>query len=332
MEIFFLDLPSTDPCLNLALEEHIFRRMPRGSACFLLWQNDKTVVVGRHQNTLAEINEPYIRCHGVQVVRRLSGGGAVYHDLGNLNYTFLTDAPEGGRVDLSFFCQPVAGALEALGVPVRLSGRNDLTVDGRKFSGSAQYVREGRVLHHGTLLFESDLSAADEALRVDPEKTRAKGVPSVRSRVANLRPYLPEGISLARFKALLTERLFPGENIMPYTLTAGDLAAAEALRSSRYAAWAWNYGESPPCTLLRRRRVEGCGTVEAHIDLRDGRIAALTFRGDFFSTVEPEELAAGLVGLPLTEEALAPVLAGTDAGVYFTGLDSRALLDILCTG
>lgn len=332
MKMTFIDVSTTDPAFNLALEQYVFDQMPRDRGYFILWQNDNAIIVGRHQNTLAEINEDYVRDHGIQVVRRLSGGGAVYHDLGNLNFTYIVNAAQGPRVDLKLFCRPVAEALRSLGVEAQVNGRNDITIGGRKFSGNAQYVREGRVMHHGTIMFDSDLTVIGKALQVNREKIAAKGVRSIKSRVTCVRPHLPEDVSLAEFKARLLESMFRDQSMEPYTLSAEDLAAVEVLRERRYNTWEWNYGASPACTILRRRRVEGCGTVEAYIQADKGRITAMEFRGDFFSTVEPEMLARRFIGLRPAEEDYRTALERVDAGAYFTGLDTAALLDILCHG
>lgn len=332
MQMTFLDVRTTDPTFNLALEQYVFDRMPRDRGYFLLWQNDNAIIVGKHQNTLAEINEDFVRERGIRVVRRLSGGGAVYHDLGNLNFTYIVDAAQGPRLDLQLFCRPVADALRSLGVDARINGRNDITIDGKKFSGNAQYVREGRVMHHGTILFDSDLTVLGQALNVNREKIAAKGVPSARSRVTSVRPYLPEDIPLLEFKARLLESMLRGQAMERYTLTEADIAAVEELRERRYNTWEWNYGASPACSILRRRRVEGCGTVEAYIRADRGRITDIQFRGDFFSAVEPEALARRFLGLRPVEEDYRAALDGVDVGTYFTGLDSAGLLDILCHG
>lgn len=332
MPMTFIDVSTTDPTFNLALEQYVFDRMPRDRGYFLLWQNDNAIIVGKHQNTLAEINEDFVRERGIRVVRRLSGGGAVYHDMGNLNFTYIVDASQGMQLDMKLFCQPVADALRALGVDAQVNGRNDITIDGQKFSGNAQYVREGRVMHHGTIMFDSDLTVVGQALNVNKEKIAAKGVKSVKSRVTSVRPHLPRDISLQEFKSKLLESMFRGQPMEEYTLTEADIAAVEELRAQRYNTWEWNYGASPACSLLRRRRVEGCGTVEAYIQTDKGRITSLQFRGDFFSTVEPEELARRFVGLRPVEEDYRTALEGVDAGLYFTGLDSGTLLDILCHG
>lgn len=325
----FIDVESTDPAFNLALEQYVFDSLPRDRGWFMLWRNHNAIVVGRHQNTLAEINEEAVRERGVTVVRRLSGGGAVYHDLGNLNFTFIQDAGQGGRLDMSLFCRPVAQALQAMGVDARINGRNDITIDGRKFSGNSQYIRDGRVMHHGTILYDSDLDTVAQVLRTDPEKVQAKGVRSVRSRVTTVRAYMPHPVPLEEFKARLLEEVSRERPMERYDLTQADMAAVEAIKEARYSRWEWNYGVSPPCDLLRRRRVEGCGTVEARLHLTEGRIAGIAFFGDFFSAVEPEELAALLQGCPLQEAALRGRMEGLDISRYFAGLTGEALTDLL---
>ncbi|MBQ6075762.1 MAG: lipoate--protein ligase [Lachnospiraceae bacterium] len=329
MKVSVLDLVTTDPAFNLAAEEYVFSSLPRDRAYVMLWQNDRAVIIGKYQNTAAEVNGAAVEAKGIRVVRRLSGGGAVYHDLGNLNFTVITDAEPGGKVDLALFCRPVVRTLARFGVPAEISGRNDVTADGKKFSGNAQYIREGRVMHHGTILFDSDLSAVQEALAVKAEKLAGKGVSSVRSRVTNLKPLLPEGTTLAEFRRVLLEELAGGNEAERYEFNETDTAAIEALKEARYGRWEWNWGASPESTLRKAKRFEGCGTVEALIGLRRGRIRSLAFRGDFFSTREPEELAERLTGLPLRAEDIRKGLDGISVSDYFTGLDQDGLTELL---
>jgi len=324
----YIDVTSTDPHFNLALEQYVFDRLPRDRQYFLFWQNDNAVIIGKHQNTLAEINESYVRQHGIRVVRRLSGGGAVYHDLGNLNYTWITNAGDTAQVDLRKFCQPVADALRSLGADACVSGRNDIFIGDQKVSGNAQYIRDGRVMHHGTLLFDSDLSILSNALNVDPSKIKAKGIRSVRSHVTTIRPHLRQPVSLPDFKSLLLKHLFPG-GVEQYSLTETDVAAIEELRAQRYDTWSWNYGASPACSLMRKQRFEGCGTIEAHIQLEQGRIAAITFHGDFFSAIGPEVLTEKLIGRRLTEEDCLSVLENANIPEMFIGASPQDLLSLL---
>lgn len=325
----YIHVTSTDPAFNLALEQYVFDTFPRDRRYFLFWQNRNAIIIGKFQNTLAEVNEDYVRRHHIQVVRRLSGGGAVYHDLGNLNYTWITDADDVSRVDLKKFCQPVADALRTLGANAEVSGRNDILIDGQKISGNAQYVRNGRVMHHGTLLFDSDLTVLSGALNVDPAKIQTKGIQSVRSRVTNIRSRLGQSLSLEEFRQLLLEHLFP-DGISEYVLTDTDLLAVEAIRLQRYSTWDWNYGASPPCSLVRKQRIEGCGTIEAHIRLEKARIASVAFMGDFFSTAGPGMLEAALVGARLCPEDYLPILETLDIPQIFTGADRQDILTLLC--
>ena len=330
MKLSYLDLTTTDPSYNLAMEQYVFDCLPRDRMYFMLWQNDNAIIVGKYQNTLSEINLEAVERRGIRVVRRLSGGGAVYHDMGNLNFTFITDAASGTALDMKLFCQPVVRTLAALGVHAEVNGRNDITIDGKKFSGNSQYLRQGRVMQHGTIMFNSELSVVSEALQVDPTKFQTKGVRSVRSRVTNVADHLDRPVSLPEFRRILLENILRENPGQPYPLTPKDLAAVEKLREERYAAWDWNYGQSPACTVLRRRRVEGCGLVEAYISVDSGLISAIAFRGDFFSAVEPEELAPRFVGRTPDQAGFAAALEGVDVSRYFAGLQNDQLIEILC--
>lgn len=320
----YLESTSTDPYYNLALEQVVFDGPGQSEACCMLWQNDNTIVVGKYQNTLQEVNMAYVQAHDVRVARRLSGGGAVYHDLGNVNFTFI--APhQGAGMDFSVFCRPVADALAGLGVQVELSGRNDMTIEGKKFSGNSQYVKHGRVMHHGTILYDSDLSVVSQALRVPEDKFTSKGLPSVRSRVTNVRPYVKEDLSTGQFLARLREALGKAYDMQPLVLTREQLDEVQRLRDTVYSTWAWNFGASPACQIVKKRRVEGCGQLELHMDVEQGKLKTLHIFGDFFSLDEPDELARLLLGCPLEESALKERLSGVDLGRYFKGMDRDTL-------
>ncbi len=322
----FIDVSCTDAAWNLALEQYVFDCLPKEHNYFMLWQNARAVIIGRHQNTLREINESYINEHGVQVIRRLSGGGAVYHDMGNLNFTFIQDS-HSSRLDLNLFCKPVAEALRALGAEAEVNGRNDITLDGKKISGNAQYVRNGRIMHHGTLLFDADLEAATLALTPNAEKIKANGVASVRSRMTTLKEHLPEGTSLQQFKQTFLARLFAGQEMEAYELTAADVAAVDALCRERYGTRQWNYGAEPPCDLLHKGRIESCGTVELHLQLREGKIASASFHGDFFG--EPADLASCFVGKYPNAEGYREALANVDVSQYLKNCNNEQLLSLL---
>ena len=325
----YIEVSTTDPTFNLALEEYVFEKMPRDRGYFLTWRNENAIIIGRHQNTAAEINEEFVKEKNIKVVRRLSGGGAVYHDLGNLNFTFIVDAQAGQKVDLRKFCQPIADTLCALGANATVDGRNDILIDGMKVSGNAQYVRQGRVMHHGTILFDSDMSVLGQALIPDPAKVQAKGVKSVRSRVTNVRPCLARDMTIETFRDTLAESLM-SEGFERYELTDADVAAIKELREQRYATREWNYGFCESGGLIRKKRIEGCGTLEVHIVLKNDLISTISFRGDYFSTLPPEELGNLFIGLPLISGALSSVLENHRAGDYITGLENEELVDLLC--
>ncbi len=325
----YIEILTTDPTFNLALEEYVFEKMPRDREYFLTWRNDNAIIVGRHQNTAAEVNEDFVKEKNIQVVRRLSGGGAVYHDMGNLNFTFIVDATPEQKVDLRKFCQPIADTLRSMGANATLDGRNDILIDGMKISGNAQYVKQGRVMHHGTILFDSNMSVLGQALRPDPAKAQAKGVKSVRSRVTNVRPCLNRDMTLEEFRAALAEALM-GDGFLRYELTEADITAIKEIQNQRYATREWNYGFCQSDAVIRKGRIEGCGTVEAHIRLKDGLIAQLDFYGDFFSTLPVEELSRHFLGLPLNAAAISCALANCQVSDYITGLEKNGLIDLLC--
>ena len=324
----YLNLFTTDPAFNLAVEEYVFDYLPKDRMDVMLWQNDNAIIIGKNQNTLAEINEAYVKEQGIRVVRRLSGGGAVYHDMGNLNFTVIADA-QGENLDFGRFCALVVKTLQRLGVKAEINGRNDMTIDGKKFSGNAQYLRQGRVMHHGTILFDSNASVLANALQVDEAKIQAKGVKSVRSRVTNVRPCLPVDMTLPQFRQVLLDTILEEEPGTEYTLTEKDLAIIEKLKKDRYDTWQWNYGHSPECTLHKKGRVEGCGTVEAFITLREGTISQIVFKGDFFGVSDPEQLASLLIGCRPDRDSLEERLSQTEVSRYFMGLTALQLLDIL---
>ena len=215
----YLESPSRDPYFNLALEEYVFERMDKSKSYFLLWQNDNTIVVGKYQNTAEEIDQAYVDAHHIRVARRLSGGGAVYHDRGNLNFTFIVDRADAPGLNFKIFVRPVVEALARFGVHAEFTGRNDLTIDGMKFSGNAQYARRGRLLHHGCIMLDSNLTSVTDALRVKEAKFDSKAVKSVRSRVTTINAHAPAPISMEDFKGALKECAMASGELEPCTLT-----------------------------------------------------------------------------------------------------------------
>ena len=324
--MFYLESPSRDPYFNLALEEYVFERMDKSKSYFMLWQNDNTIVVGKYQNTAEEIDQAYVDAHGIRVARRLSGGGAVYHDKGNLNFTFIVDRADAPGLNFKVFVEPVIRALARFGVHAEFTGRNDLTIDGMKFSGNAQYARRGRLLHHGCIMLDSNLTSVADALRVKEAKFDSKAVKSVRSRVTTINAHAPAPISMEDFKGALKECAMASGELEPCTLTEEDLAAIRKLRDEKYATWAWNYGFSPAYDMRREMKFPA-GLVTAHLSAEGGKIKAVRFYGDFFGG-ELGELEGAMVGLPL-DGHLTEALEALRVGDYMSGITAEELSRLL---
>ena len=324
--MFYLESPSRDPYFNLALEEYVFERMDKSKSYFMLWQNDNTIVVGKYQNTAEEIDQAYVDAHGIRVARRLSGGGAVYHDKGNLNFTFIVDRADAPGLNFKIFVEPVIQALARFGVHAAFTGRIDLTIDGMKFSGNAQYARRGRLLHHGCIMLDSNLTSVADALRVKEAKFDSKAVKSVRSRVTTINAHAPAPISMEDFKGALKECAMASGELEPCTLTEEDLAAIRKLRDEKYATWAWNYGCSPAYDMRREMKFPA-GLVTAHLSAEGGKIKAVRFYGDFFGG-ELGELEGAMVGLPL-DGHLTEALEALRVGDYMSGITAEELSRLL---
>ena len=335
--IYYIESRHTDPFYNLALEQFTFDRLDRESSYFMLWQNHNSIIIGKHQNTREEINEAYVKEKNITVARRLSGGGAVYHDLGNLNFTFISGAGRDGLytgkttgIDFSVFCEPIRDALRSFGVPVEISGRNDMTVEGKKFSGNAQYIKLGRVMHHGTILYDSNLEMLSGALRPGSDKIESKGIKSVQSRVTNIRPYMKNDMPVTAFWAAFKEQISASLGMREFTLTQEHYSAVEELRENVYSQWSWNYGNSPPYTLRRTSRIEGCGKIEILLDIEnEGKIRNIAFYGDFFGDLDPAELGKTLAGHHLEYKEIKTVLENTNISRYFHAMNNDTFLALL---
>ena len=325
--MLYLESPSTDPYFNLALEEYVFERMDRSKQYFMLWQNENTIVVGKYQNTAEEINQEFVEAHGIRVARRLSGGGAVYHDRGNLNFTFIVDQEDAPDFNFEVFTLPVVKALEQIGVHAAFNGRNDLTIDGKKFSGNSQYAKGGRLLHHGCIMLDSNLTDVADALRVKDAKFASKSVKSVRSRVTTINANAPSPVTMEQFKSLLKSYITQAGPLEPLRLTGDQLLQIQTLRDEKYATWAWNYGASPDYELKKELKFPAA-LVSVRLSASDGAIRAVRFYGDFFGSGDLAELEGALVGLPL-DRTLEEKLAGLDVGRYMAGVTAAELYRLL---
>lgn len=324
--VHYLETGSRDPYYNLAFEEYVLTHRTRGDY-LLLWQNDNTIVVGQNQNTEAEINRPFVEAHHIHVVRRSTGGGAVYHDLGNLNYSFITDAGDRAALSMARFTQPVVEALRGLGLQAEASGRNDILVEGRKVSGTAQRLWGDRILHHGTLLFDANADMVAGALQVDPEKFRSKSTKSVRSRIGNIHSFLKQDMDMPAFWAYLKETL-AGSGMVFDALTAQELARVDALKAEKYDTWEWNYGRSPRFDMTAKRYWDG-GCLEVGVSVSRGLITDVIFHGDFLSVSSLEPLTKALLGTPFRREEVCRVLERYPVADLFGGITREQVLDTL---
>ncbi len=326
--MYYIESSSHDAFWNMALEEYVLRTLSDKHDFFMLWQNRNAIVVGRFQNTVAEVNSAHVSAHGTQVVRRLSGGGAMYQDLGNLNFTFVVKQHVSKVLDFGMFALPVIDALRHMGVDAQLNGRNDIVVDDKKISGNAQFHEKGRTLHHGTLLFNSDLDSIGEALVVSNAKIQSKGVSSVRSRVTNILPHMATPVSIEAFKIILHERMFAHNALTQYTLTEADHAAIDTLAREKYETWDWNYGKSPAYSMTKENRFP-FGSVLVSLDADGGVLRNLSIWGDFFGNGDMETLCQMLVGTALSRRALSDVLATCDLDQYIAGIRPDQLIELM---
>ena len=319
-------LSSHNPYFNLASEEYFLKH--KEEEFFLLWRNNPCIVVGRNQNTRKEINYEYVTEHQIPVVRRLTGGGTVFHDLGNLNFTLIQKGVEDQFGNYGVFAKPVIEALGELGVTATLSGRNDLLIGDKKFCGQAQTMWHGRLMHHGCILFSAQLKALTQALRVNPLKIQSKGIDSVRSRVTNIETHLPSPCSVEEFAELLKNRFLAVEGNRLYEVTAEDLEAIEVLTKEKYATHTWNYGFSKEYSFQKDSRFPA-GTLTVAMEIRENTIWEIEIAGDFFGVKPLEELEQALQGTPYEEGAVKAALQQVNLNQYMAGISVDEMVSAL---
>ena len=287
--MLYIETHSTNPYYNLAAEEYLVQNKTE-NIC-MLWRNDAAIIVGRNQNTMAEVDYEYITAEKIPVVRRMSGGGAAFHDLENLNFTYIINGGEFGNYGA--FSQSLRNYVESLGLKTELSGRNDVLIDGKKFSGLAQYKWHDRLMHHGCILINADMTRLARALKPDEEKIKSKGVQSVQSRVVNIGELVP--ITCEEFMRGFEKEMKKDTSVVDYELTESDLAAIDKLCREKYSTYEWNFGYSPKYTYHNKKRFDGGGT-EVFLDVADGIIKKAEVYGDFFSLEGIEPVIAALEG------------------------------------
>lgn len=316
---------NTNAYFNLAMEEYFLKNT--NEDIFLLWQNENSIIVGKNQNTLSEINYDYVKENNIKVVRRLSGGGAVFHDLGNINFTFIS-CNDNSFSDFKKFTMPIVEALKELNVHAEFSGRNDLLIDGQKFSGNAQYNYKNKVMHHGTLLFSSEINDLSNALKVKPSKFQGKSVKSVKSRVTNISSHLDKKMTVLEFKDYLMDFINKrDENSHFYELNDKDVESINKLVEEKYSTWEWNFGYSPKYSLNNELKYPG-GNVEFSLDVHDGLIKDIKFFGDFFGKEDISFIENKLRNVKHNEYSIKSALEDVDINNYFLNCN----IDILVSG
>ncbi len=323
----YIENNSTNPYYNLALEEYILTNFTDDDY-ILFWQNNNTIVIGKFQNTIEEINVDEIKKHNISVVRRNTGGGAVYHDMGNLNFSFITDWKGEEEHSYHTFLQPVIDALKTLGINAENSGRNDLIVDNCKISGNAQTIHNKRVLHHGTILINSNLSLLSKVLTPNKAKIESKGIKSVKSRVGNLCGIVQQDISVESVIQAMKERISQFENIEKIELSEKDLHEIKKLEETKYKSHEWNYSLSPKFNYKKTQYFQN-GLVSVELFVAEGIIESCKIFGDFLAVCDIDEVEKSLVGILYKEEELSEIISKFDEKMFFGGIAHKDILSCL---
>ncbi|AIF86469.1 TPA: lipoate--protein ligase [Streptococcus agalactiae] len=322
---------SNDPAYNVALEAYAFQKLTDIDEIFILWINEPAIIIGRHQNTIQEINKEFIDKNGIHVVRRLSGGGAVYHDLNNLNYTIISNNTQEAAFDFQTFSKPVIDTLAKLGVKAEFTGRNDLEINGQKFAGNAQAYYKGRMMHHGCLLFDVDMSVLGQALKVSKDKIESKGIKSVRARVTNIVDHLSDKITVQEFSdAILAQMKEEYPEMDEYVLSDAELSEIQAMRDNQFATWDWTYGKAPEYTIERGVRYPA-GKITTYANVENSTIKSVKIFGDFFGVKPVDDIEKMLEGVRYDYKDVLAALKTVDTSQYFSRMTpeeiTKAIVD-----
>lgn len=327
--MIYLESKSNDPAYNTALELFAFEELAKKDNVFFLWINQPCIVVGKNQNTRQEIDQKYCDENGIKIVRRVSGGGAVYHDYNNLNYTIISNEDNEADFDFKSMSQPVLDTLAEMGVNAQFTGRNDLQIGDQKFCGNAQYIKGKRVMHHGCMMFDVDLSVLSKALTVSKDKIESKGKTSVRARVTNIKDHLEDkSLTVEDYLNKLREHMDKTYGMEEYILTEEDEKRVQEIKAEKNDSWDWVYGANPDFNIQRNRRLPS-GKVEANINVEHGIIKDIKFYGDFFGVRDVAELGEKLKGVKYDRESIKEIIDQLEIKEYFMGVTNEEAIDIL---
>ncbi|MGN0483628.1 MAG: lipoate--protein ligase [Lachnospiraceae bacterium] len=326
--MIYIDTTSTDPYFNFGLEYYLITEKKFDEPVFLFWQTEPTLMIGKFQNTLEEINLPYAKEHQVQIVRRLSGGGTIYTDRGGWQFSFIFPN-QTGEIDFSHYISPVIDALHQMGIAgADFNGRNDLVIDGKKFSGNAQFLYHGVTLHHGSLLFDTDIEQMVKCTTVDTYKITSKGIKSVRERVTNISEHLPKPVSSASFQTQMVQHIMGGSTYKTYTLTEQDRIRVEALAEKHFRNPERIYGRNPKCSLTRSGHFTG-GNLNVKLEIAHNLIQDCLIEGDFFCSLDVDALCHALLQVPYEKDAIAAAIAPFDIEHELYQISRKELLDCI---
>lgn len=333
--MLFVPNENNDPRINLAIEIFLLQEMKVDEPILLFYINEQSIIIGRNQNTIEEINKDYVDAHGIHVVRRFSGGGAVYHDFGNLNFSFIMPDDGNSFRDFEKLTKPIVQALHEMGVEgAQLKGRNDLVIDDMKFSGNAMYATNGRMFAHGTIMFDSDINEVVNALKVRKDKIESKGIKSIRSRVTNIKPFLPkdkQDMTTEAFREEILLKIFGVDSVdqvKTYTLTEEDWVKINEISDKYYRNWDWNYGKSPAFDIERRKRFP-IGSIEVRFNVQEGKITEAKIYGDFFGLGDIADVEQAFIGTRYDKSALKDVIDQIDVKKYFGNITPEDLLELV---